>query len=372
MSSITQRKIQLEALVSGKIPEAFQPRKATYTQRILTGIPALDTAIGGFPRGGLTEICGEPSSGRTALAMSVLAEATHRQEYCALVDVSDSLDPESCSQAGVDLEHLLWVRCGLLSSDAPYRDENSAHVGVAPPKNRRISKRRGVSHEGGLSRHPRNESRNLGTAITHLWAETRQQTLHEEKSPKRSDSERIAAQTGPLPSPSVHLEEKHALDSCRVVVPASPWERLAQALKVMDLLLQGGGFGLVVVDMAGLPVDKVQRIPLAWWFRFRTAVENTSTALLCLTRTPCTNTSASLLLRCERHQEVWTAVSKAKSGNHQATLERLKLRVKVVRDRTENESSHRSHAVSWQTRMPWSLSSEFSLGSPVRSVEKSN
>ena len=58
---------------------------------------------GGFPRGSLVELFGPASSGRTSLVFSLLAQATERQEACAFVDVSDSLDPISLAAAGVEL-----------------------------------------------------------------------------------------------------------------------------------------------------------------------------------------------------------------------------------------------------------------------------
>src|SRR5882724_8201872 len=44
--------------------------------------------------------------------LAALAAATHREEICALVDATDALDAGSAAAAGVDLERLLWVRCG--------------------------------------------------------------------------------------------------------------------------------------------------------------------------------------------------------------------------------------------------------------------
>ena len=76
------------------------------------GIPDIDALTGGLPRGCLTEICGPASSGRTTVLLAALAAATRRGEYCALLDASDSLDPHSAEAAGVDLDRLLWVRCG--------------------------------------------------------------------------------------------------------------------------------------------------------------------------------------------------------------------------------------------------------------------
>lgn len=133
-----------------------------------SGVAALDLAIGGIPRGAITEICGAPSSGRTSIAFSILAQASARQEVCAIVDGANSFDPESAAAAGVDLRRLLWVRCG----------------------------------------------------------------------------------------------------------------RLEQVLKSADLLLQGGGLGLVILDVGDLPQQKLQDIPPASWFRFQRTIENTPTILL--------------------------------------------------------------------------------------------
>jgi hypothetical protein len=84
------------------------------------GISALDQLTGGVPRGGLTEMVGPASSGRTSLMMSLMASVTRRQEVCALIDVTDSFDPKSAQAAGVDLKRLLWVRCGKAVSSCEF------------------------------------------------------------------------------------------------------------------------------------------------------------------------------------------------------------------------------------------------------------
>jgi hypothetical protein len=72
---------------------------------------------------------------------------------------------------------------------------------------------------------------------------------------------------------------------------------LEQVLKVTDLLLQGGGFGMVVLDLGDIPAESSRRIPLTTWFRFRRAVEPTATVLLLVEQEPCARTCASLLVR---------------------------------------------------------------------------
>jgi len=84
----------------------------------------------------------------------------------------------------------------------------------------------------------------------------------------------------------------------------SDMTRMAQALKVTDLLVQSGGFGLIAIDLGDLPQVTARRIPLASWFRFCRAVENTPTVLLVMSQAPCAGTCASLLLRLEKQSSV--------------------------------------------------------------------
>ncbi len=79
-----------------------------------------------------------------------------------------------------------------------------------------------------------------------------------------------------------------------------------QALRSVDLLLHGGGFSLVAVDLSGAPARLVRQIPLSFWFRLRRAVENTSTILLVLSRESNAKTCASLVLRMERAAVRWS------------------------------------------------------------------
>jgi hypothetical protein len=159
-----------------------------------TGVAEVDAALGGLPRGALTEICGAASSGRTSLLLSVLAQATSRQEVCALIDTTDALDPASAAAAGIDLGRLLWVRCG-----------------------------------------------------------------------------------GSIP----------------------------HALTAADWLTGGGGFGVVALDLAGVPSENLRRIPLSSWYRLRRAVENTPAALVFLEPEPWAKSCSSLVLHLSRERVNW-------------------------------------------------------------------
>ena len=104
----------LEAALAARFPWVLQgtSRPAAARESALTGLAAVDELTCGLPRGSLIEMYGEPCSGRTSLMMKTLATAIGRGEACALVDASDAFDPQSAQAAGVDLDRLLWVRCG--------------------------------------------------------------------------------------------------------------------------------------------------------------------------------------------------------------------------------------------------------------------
>jgi recombination protein RecA len=78
-------------------------------ESISTGALALDIAlgIGGLPRGRVTEIYGPESSGKSTLAMHVVAEAQRNGGICAYVDAEHAMDPIYARAIGVDVDELL-------------------------------------------------------------------------------------------------------------------------------------------------------------------------------------------------------------------------------------------------------------------------
>lgn len=76
---------------------------------ISTGALALDLAlgIGGLPRGRITEIYGPESSGKSTLAMHVVAEAQRNGGVCAYIDAEHAMDPIYAQAIGVDVDELL-------------------------------------------------------------------------------------------------------------------------------------------------------------------------------------------------------------------------------------------------------------------------
>ncbi|MFB3905901.1 MAG: hypothetical protein ACE15E_20830 [Acidobacteriota bacterium] len=97
------------------LSRAVKPASELLEERVehlSTGVDTLDQLLaGGFPRGKISEVSGLPSSGRTSLVFSTLAQATLAGENAAYIDTFNVFDPLSAAQSGIGLSRLLWVRC---------------------------------------------------------------------------------------------------------------------------------------------------------------------------------------------------------------------------------------------------------------------
>jgi len=201
MSAAALIRAQVEARLAGRVPASLTQRPAVELRNMPTGVTSIDGAVGGIPCGGITEIVGPAlcSTGRKSLQARLLASAT-REQFCGLIDASDSFDPRSAQTAGVDLKRVLWIRCGG-------RGQKS----------------------------------------------------------------------------------------------------LEQAFKAADILLQGsGGFGLIMVDLAGISERFVRKIPLTTWFRFARVVEKLEAALVFITPCLVVGTCSSLTLNLSAGQVRWS------------------------------------------------------------------
>ncbi len=83
--------------------------KAMEVEAISTGALSLDVAlgIGGVPRGRIIEIYGPESSGKTTLALHIIAEAQKEQGEVAFIDAEHALDPVYAKHLGVDIDNLI-------------------------------------------------------------------------------------------------------------------------------------------------------------------------------------------------------------------------------------------------------------------------
>src|SRR6187455_2224049 len=192
-------KAEIESEISSRFGSAFKLHEKRPAEVISTGIRQIDSfTSGGLPRGALTEVFGPASSGRTSFMLSALAHATEQQEICALVDTNNSFDLKSASQAEINFERLLWIRCA---------------------------------------------------------------------------------------------------------------NNLEHAFKSTDLLLQGGGFGMVVLDLGDVAAKDAKRIISSWWYRFRRTLEATPTALVVIAEESCVRSCATLALELRGEACLWSSSS---------------------------------------------------------------
>lgn len=97
-----------ERFGDGSIMRLGDARKMQ-VESIPTGCLSLDLALGvfGVPRGRIIEIFGPESSGKTTLALHIVAEAQKRGGVCAVVDAEHALDPDYARKIGVDVKQVL-------------------------------------------------------------------------------------------------------------------------------------------------------------------------------------------------------------------------------------------------------------------------
>src|ERR1700685_1146152 len=112
-----------------------------------------------------------------------------------------------------------------------------------------------------------------------------------------------------------------------------------QALRVTDLLLQSGGFGLVIIDLGDTPLKMAHRIPLTSWFRFQRAVEHTATVLFVISQVPCARTCAWLLLKVsgKKLSALSCPLSVETSPAHAQLLDGLQIQGELLRSRLERK-----------------------------------
>ncbi len=114
-------------------------------------------------------------------------------------------------------------------------------------------------------------------------------------------------------------------------------------MKTTDLLLQAGGFGMVTVDLNDVPPSVARKIPLATWFRFRRAVENTNTSLLVFEQEPYAKSCASLAV-CIQQSAV--SIQPSAEPSHARLLREMNISVEVVRSSAERKPMMSAKTVS--------------------------
>src|SRR6266851_1047644 len=357
MASAILLRTQLEASLADRIPGAFTFKFRQAPETLPTGIQELDVLLkNGVPHGGITEIVGGLTTGRTALALSILSRATQKGATCAWVDVVDAFDPESAAARGVILERLLWLRSGGEESQDYVQGRSFTRNRVAAPLTQ-------APQAAGWV-HPRNETRTLDRAIPQLFQGNGRQP--QKKSPStatagpKPGSLDLGPQSAELHPPRgklVALDMKQGranVTSAASMRKTDSWKCLDRSLRATDLLLQAGGFSVIVMDLSDLRGEQTLRIPIASWHRFRLAAEQAQITLLVLTQTATAKSCATLVLRCERAPDV----RRWRKGSETALFVGLKHRATVERNRNEGSDQFRKKpagrvSAEWETRAPW-------------------
>jgi hypothetical protein len=208
---------------------------------LASGWTSVDRALsGGFPRGECSEIVGSSSSGRTALLTTLLAGATRRGEIVALVDALDRFDP----RAAVEMARL----------------EDPLDV---PPDYKKHDKR------------PLDLSRMLWVRGTPLSPQALGASLQARGA--RSQTRASPSVRGRAGARSWAESDEEPELLSRVI---------DRALKSFGLIAQAGGFGVVALDLADVPMTALRRLPFTTWFRLQRLIEGSQTVGILLAPEP--------------------------------------------------------------------------------------
>jgi hypothetical protein len=334
-------RFRIETSLADKIPGALTPQPKMVRPVVETGIEDLDHLLGGgFPVGAVSELTGAECSGRTSVALSLVARLTCTDKVCAWIDVSNSFDPISAASFGVNLKRLLWVRCGVMEADKTRTNQSFAvpETYFAP---RSITK--GL-HGGGFGPHPRTEIKGLSKAVGDLLHSKPTTSSH-------SLSKHHLARSKETPEPNwTSLSE-----NIRPLRRRKQFDAIEQGLRSADLIFQMGGFSAIVLDLAGIEPGFVARIELSMWHRYRLAAERTQSSLLLLTQHPCAKSSSELQLR----------LLPAKDTRAESTIfTGMQTRIEVVRQRFTQPANNvaplrkppqSAHSACWQNLTTWAV-----------------
>ncbi len=351
---------KIEAELAGSFAGALTPRLAKERPMLPFGIEALDQAAGGVPMGAVTELTGAGSTGKTGAAMQIAAGAMRSGKVCAWVDAGDSFDPATGEANGMVLPQLLWVRCGgqrlpvaaggrgiavagtLDRVHGVARGHCGSHpraeehgldqavsrlfqtgaqanrdTGTPGCHNRQAAEFPAVRAGNAAPAQPQS-SRNRqaigtpGTANAPLSPSKRapfepRPAFRPVKRSEQVADDRLEGRNlhAPQASPNTQRDKTEPVRTSegspagipRPLPAKAPWARLDQALRAADLLLQGGGFAVLVLDLGSIAPEHVLRIPAATWFRFRAVAEANGTAVVLLSQAPCARSSAALVLQ---------------------------------------------------------------------------
>jgi len=216
------------------LPGVFKGRELTRKDRRLSAcLEPVNTLLeGGIPRGRISEIVGRRGCGKTSLAAAFISSATRRSEVAAVIDLANAFDPATMAEAGIELSKVLWIHPGC---------------GVAPLKGSRFFR----------------------------WYEEYADNGFEEV---KGILEERRPHPGPLPGQGEGIK--------------SGPRQTKNFLRAAELVLEAGGFGLLVMDFG----ESAFTLPQSAALRLARMAERSGTAVLMLAIRPVCGTFAALSL----------------------------------------------------------------------------
>src|SRR5271170_1305749 len=215
-------------------PGVFKGRELTRKDRRLgaTLEPVNALLEGGIPRGRISEVIGPRGCGKTSLAAAFISNATRRGEVTAVIDLANSFDPATMADGGVELSRVLWVHPGHLGRE--YKTKEILEV------------------NGMLE-------------------------VHQDPCPLPH----------PLPDQGEGTDRKGTVDRRRGVN-----QRTKNFLRAAELVLEAGGFGLLVMDFD----ESAFTLASSSALRLARMAERSGTAVLMLVTRPLCGTFAAVSL----------------------------------------------------------------------------
>ena len=129
---------------------------------------------------------------------------------------------------------------------------------------------------------------------------------------------------------------------------------LDRALRVADLLLASGGFGLVALDLGDLSPDIARRVPLTTWFRFRRIVEGTPATLVVLEQEAHAKSCAAVVLQLHSPGFQLQCVTQD-SPTHTQLLTGCAVRAELVRGHAQKKMAMSSRTAQFSTQAAWAI-----------------
>ena len=257
--------------------------------------------------------------GTASILNMLLARVTRADHYCALVDVSGVFDAQFAAEIDVDMEKLLWVRCGGPRTKeceaervALLSEPMSLELMMAGPLNINLIEAGGVL--AGLTDAGGDVAGSVAVLTEREMKKPVQGVSLQEQAMVAGDARQLRVELienggGRGWSSSGSLTRRYAsygaVGRSRVDLKQQ-MKPLEKAFKAADILLQNGGFGFIAVDLSGVDERLLRKVPKATWFRFSRVAEKTQTTLVFLASYPAAGNCSAWTLRMKGMRAIWS------------------------------------------------------------------